>query len=84
MNRIAPYLPPDPLPADQAQELKPCPFCGGKAEIVAVDPPDADRSYHEHGFLAQCVDDNCDVCVVAGPCETAAEVAEQWNNRRAM
>lgn len=47
-------------------ELKPCPFCGGKAHLV-----DLGYSWTR-----------CDECEAEGPCESTAQRAiEAWNRR---
>ena len=52
------------------EELKPCPFCGGAAEIEDVRGGDI--------FMAHCKADQKCGSVVA---ETKAEVAAKWNAR---
>lgn len=53
-------------------ELKPCPFCGGKAKIGEVIPD---------WFKAHCADDNCIGCNTGKMYLTAQEAAESWNRR---
>ena len=50
-------------------KLKPCPFCGGKAEML---------SYSEHEWLVYCKE--CDGMVEKWR-ETEEEAMEQWNRR---
>lgn len=51
------------------KELKNCPFCGGKAEML---------NYSEHEWLVHCT--ICDGMVEKWR-ETEQEAIEQWNNR---
>jgi Lar family restriction alleviation protein len=54
----------------QMQELKPCPFCGGEAEIRMVDAPE---------YTAQCTK-----CHAQGPSvRYRSAVASAWNTRAA-
>ena len=50
------------------EELKPCPFCGGEAEIVGDD-------YME--WIAECVE----CCASSMTYATEAEAVEAWNTR---
>lgn len=65
-------------------ELKPCPFCGGEAEL------DANRSFREFvsGEISRAVSAYCTwcpaeitVCVPDVPDITPEQVAEMWNQR---
>lgn len=51
------------------EELKTCPFCGGKAEML---------NYSENEWLVRCTD--CDGMVERWR-ETEEEAIEQWNRR---
>lgn len=53
-------------------ELKPCPFCGGKAEIVRTE------NWEKFRFYATCLD-----CGVETPrtARTVTEAAKKWNRR---
>lgn len=57
-----------------APELKPCPFCGGLAELIEPTP---------HEFLVQCAADatECFVFCTSGPYDTAEQAARVWNRR---
>lgn len=62
-----------------SEELKPCPFCGGKAVIEVIEP-------HEHiickmpsytgGAFIECKECGC---AISG--ETKIEAAGKWNRR---
>ena len=54
-----------------AAELKPCPFCGGEAEIISG------ASNRQVFFVT------CDTCGAETPwiARTKAEAAEAWNRR---
>ena len=62
------------------KELLPCPFCGGEASIMEVEP-------HTH-ILATWIPDykggafiECDGCTCAVSAETKEEAIEAWNRR---
>ncbi len=50
-------------------ELKPCPFCGGKAEYICYD----DEEYH----IVRCKDCGAEI----GWIDSKEEVFRKWNNR---
>ena len=50
-------------------ELKPCPFCGGEAEIT---------KWHE-GYFAECKKQHCGGTI--GAYKTEEEAIEAWNKR---
>ncbi len=52
-------------------KLKPCPFCGGKAEL--------DPKYHVVGCALEY--GSCDVIPQTWGCETDEEAIEAWNRR---
>lgn len=54
-------------------ELKPCPFCGGEADILEVN----DDTNNFHGYVACCL--TCG-CGTPGS-EDEAECCAVWNNR---
>ena len=54
-------------------KLKPCPFCGGKAEMLISEYEGSRKEY-----LAACTE--CDGMVERWR-ETEKEAAEQWNRR---
>lgn len=58
---------------DNANELKPCPFCGGKAEIK----PACNFGVTMYG--AGCIDDNCTATITG--CRTPELAADAWNSR---
>jgi len=51
------------------QELKPCPFCGGKAKIIK-DP-----------IKIGCTNNNCMICVHTIPNLQLEDAIEAWNRR---
>lgn len=51
-----------------SNKLKPCPFCGGEAEI--------ERQYHG-GYVVYCQNENCG-CAIFG---NRDEVLKAWNTR---
>ena len=57
----------------EMEKLKPCPFCGGKAEMLISEYKDSRKEY-----LAACTE--CDGMVERWR-ETEKEAAEQWNRR---
>lgn len=56
-------------------ELKPCPFCGGKAVIVCFDMTDENGDDHET-YSAECR--GCGICTPFTYRENAEEL---WNRR---
>jgi len=69
-------------------ELKPCPFCGKPAEVVA-DLVDLKRTenegmLHEKEVRVWWVECNADKCWTSGPHRRSKRAAiRAWNNRRA-
>jgi Lar family restriction alleviation protein len=63
-------------------KLKPCPFCGGKAEIIETDTPRTDdigdwKSGSKYYHRAACTN-----CETSGPYEDSKELAiKAWNKR---
>ena len=58
-----------------AKQLKPCPFCGGKAAVGKF----AVQGY----FVAGCSNSvRCGVSPITFPRETPEEAMEIWNNRK--
>lgn len=61
-------------------ELKPCPFCGSKAEIIEIEP-------HTHmiaGIVPDCEGEafvECTCCGAVIGARTAEEVSAIWNRR---
>lgn len=53
------------------EELKPCPFCGGKAKLIKVD----------NGYYVQCVDLNCKTRTQTHVRSEAFAVIDIWNRR---
>lgn len=58
---------------DKLKPLKPCPFCGGKAEMLINEYNDSRKEY-----LVACTE--CDGMVERWR-ETEKEAVEQWNRR---
>lgn len=56
-------------------ELKPCPFCGGKAEMVS------DVFDGRQVWFVQCPWADCEVSVESFDRDTPQEAAELWNRR---
>ena len=55
--------------------LKPCPFCGGKADFD-------ERQYNDvTDYCVWCVTPECDCFVRTVWCATKEEAAEMWNRR---
>lgn len=55
------------------KELKPCPFCGGKAEIIS------EETYSGHNlFWVECIE--CD-CRTSDYEDNEKEAIESWNRR---
>lgn len=52
-----------------SEELKPCPFCGGEAEIT---------KWHE-GYFVECREQSCGGTI--GAYKTEEETIEAWNTR---
>ena len=55
--------------------IKPCPFCGGRPEIVT--PEETDGQYW---FIA-CTSDNCWGIAGTELCDTETEAIDKWNRR---
>lgn len=55
-------------------ELKPCPFCGGKAKVI--------RSHVclDNKYYAVCENDNCQAAICVDS-ETREKAIELWNKR---
>lgn len=58
---------------DKLKPLKPCPFCGGKAEVLINEYSDSSKEY-----LVACTE--CDGMVERWR-KTEKEAIEQWNMR---
>lgn len=56
-------------------ELKPCPFCGGKAEIFQR----IGKRYSEYNV--SCGNVNCNVMPETGNFDTEQKAIEAWNRR---
>lgn len=54
-------------------ELKPCPFCGGKAEIIFL------PEYKYKPYTATCVTGGCKAAIF--PFTTPEEATKRWNRR---
>ena len=59
-------------------ELKPCPFCGGKAKVRSEDRKKG-KAYWAH--CAEPIETGCDVRPVTCRFDTPEEAAEAWNRR---
>lgn len=57
-------------------KLLPCPFCGGKGDIIKSGTARSARKYH-----VCCGNENCMLFVGGRWYETAEEAAEKWNAR---
>lgn len=56
-------------------EIKPCPFCGGKAESDTVEDGDT------KGFRVSCCNSDCQVGPTTAVFPTKAEAVAAWNRR---
>lgn len=54
-------------------ELKPCPFCGGKAILK--------KNRYSSGYYVTCLSHKCSMIVATCQRETKEEAAEAWNRR---
>lgn len=62
-----------------SEELKPCPFCGGKAVIEVIEPHKhiiCKMPVYKGGAFIECTE--CE-CAISG--ETETEATEKWNRR---
>ena len=57
-------------------KLKPCPFCGEKAELQKYFD-----TYEELAFYVVCSGEFCDVSPVTADFKTEKESIEAWNHR---
>lgn len=55
-----------------SEELKPCPFCGGKAELTKFD---------DDSWDVVCDNENCNRVVMTTLTHTKERAIELWNNR---
>ena len=53
-------------------ELKPCPFCGGEAEV---------RKFTETKFFVQCFFVQCKSCLIGTTFKSEHEAVKVWNRR---
>ncbi len=60
------------------EELKPCPFCGGKAKLYGNTRLVGTK--FKNYQVATCLNDDCSCRT--GFCETVAEAIERWNTRK--
>lgn len=59
------------------EELKPCPFCGGKAEIRHTQPVCDKKTNKQCGYFAMCL-----TCLTTSDNYNSDEAcAEHWNRR---
>lgn len=60
--------------ADKNEKIKPCPFCGSKAEIISFN--------YEYGTVTiGCTNEDCDITMGKG-FFTDEEAIEHWNRRK--
>lgn len=60
------------LALEAKEELLPCPFCGGDAEVVVTNPIS----------ISKCAYVRCKECrVLSMPCDTKDEAIATWNRR---
>ena len=57
-------------------ELKPCPFCGGKAELISIKA----FEWCDYEYIARCANPECDSELRAKHFERK-EAIEAWNRR---
>jgi len=60
-----------------SDELKPCPWCGGEAEIVVG----TDSGTSEDYWLARCVEKTCEVSPRIASYDCAEDAIRIWNTR---
>ena len=61
-----------------SKEIKPCPFCGGRATIRAVTPVHSNvKAYGYGGYFVMC--ENC--LTTSNNYNTPERAAEHWNRR---
>lgn len=58
--------------------LKPCPFCGGKPTVDRCAMP-----YNPVFYAVECTNINCPVQPVTDYCKDKAFIIKQWNRRAA-
>jgi Lar family restriction alleviation protein len=57
-------------------ELKPCPFCGGKAGLISIKA----FEWCDYSYIARCENPNCEVSPGVKKLEKK-EAIEAWNRR---
>jgi Lar family restriction alleviation protein len=57
-------------------DLKPCPFCGGKASLFRFKQPDGSITYE-----VDCENDGCECSACTAMHDTPEEAAAVWNKR---
>ena len=57
-------------------DLKPCPFCGGTANLYTVIQPNGDKTY-----AVDCHNEGCDVSPSTSLFDTEYEAVAVWNRR---
>jgi len=81
IERLQETMKPVALPHE---ELKPCPFCGGEANIGTVkyakDSQDAKLNGRNVGYYGQCISCSATMCFGLAY-ETKQIAAEKWNRR---
>lgn len=61
---------------EQQEELKPCPFCGGKASLFCVGQPDGRPTWE-----AECENSECEVSSCTMLYGSKEEAVRVWNKR---
>ena len=56
----------------EIEKLKPCPFCGGEAEV---------RKFTETKFFVQCFFVQCKSCLIGTTFKSEHEAVKVWNRR---
>ena len=63
-------------------ELKPCPFCGGKAKVAKVHPSFMLKKLHNLYFAAGCTE--CNVTTPLFPTrKTGSQLMNEWHDEEA-
>ena len=63
-------------------ELKPCPFCGGEAELIMHKKGKPYAWENDCDHWVSCMAEDC--CARMGFCGTREEAVELWNRRAAL
>lgn len=69
----------------KGMNLKPCPFCGGEAELNIEPMWDGSHGYHDcYGYYIQCSNENCDVMPKTREYDTIYEKDKQKQQQKAI